>query len=100
MGDFSLIIKDIKSLFLKQNFVFLWNFGALGTTYKKKKKKASFTTKQTNPLLLVSRIYRPSAIVSRVTSFNYYIVIILYTFKEVETDVQRFGVTGSRSSSC
>lgn len=36
MGDFSLIIKDIGSLFSKEKLVFLWKLSALDTAYKKK----------------------------------------------------------------
>lgn len=39
MNDLSLIIKDNKSLFFKEKFVFLWNLSALGTAYEKQKKK-------------------------------------------------------------
>lgn len=34
MGDISLIIKDIKSLFFKEKLVFLWNLDTLGTAYE------------------------------------------------------------------
>lgn len=36
MANFSLIIKDIKSLFFKAKLVFLWNLSALAFAYKTK----------------------------------------------------------------
>lgn len=60
MGGLPLIIKDNKSLFFEEKFVFLWNLSALGTAYEKKKQALEFKKKK--KLISVSRIYRPSAI--------------------------------------
>ena len=70
MNDLSLIIKDNKSLFFKEKFVFLWNLSALGTSYEKKKEKASFRI-ITKTSISVQDTQILCHIVSHVTSFNY-----------------------------
>ena len=92
MGNISLIIKDIKSLFFKENLVFLWN---LGTACEK---KASLGIKK-NLNISVQDMQSLYSIASCVISFHYEMIIILYTFKEERGDAQKIGVTCSRSSS-